>query len=117
MQWRQGVGITLEEFEQAFIAVFGPLRDEEDLTDRMENLHFSSASAADYGEHQLSTADTRLSQLRSLQLPMVTPPVTVVVSTPPPPRPRSYDGPSRVVATALPVLPAFESPEGPEESP
>jgi hypothetical protein len=114
MQWRQGVGITLEEFQQAFFAVFGPQRGEEDLVDRMENLNISSTSAADHGEQQLSTADTHLSQLRSLRLPVETPPATVVVYTPPTPRRRSHDGQSRVIGTTLPTLPSFDSPDGPE---
>lgn len=107
MQWRDGVGITLEEFESVFIAVFGPLRNDEDLIDRIQNLRFSSTEAVDFGEEQLTTADSHLSRLRTFQVPD-TPPVTVAVSTPSPPRFRNH-GVSRVIGSTL-LLPTLESP-------
>ncbi len=98
MRWRDGIGITLEEFESVFVAIFGLLRDDEDLVDRMLNLNFASVTAVNHGEHQLCTADLYLSRLRTIQLPTQTPPTTVVVATPPPPQ-RSSVVRSRVGST------------------
>lgn len=89
MRWRDNVDICLHEFESVFELVFGPLSEDIDVMDRIQNLSLSAETTNAFGNRLKSTAKVNLlyleKQSRSLH-PTETPPPTVSVATPPQPR-------------------------------
>jgi hypothetical protein len=111
MRWREGVGITLEEFESVFVSVFGPFREEGDLIERLENLDISSGDAAKHVAKLITGNQFILSHLKGFH--PQTPPFTVVVYTPPQPT-RSINRGELRFAACFPSL--IETPDESDES-
>ncbi len=123
MRWRDGLGITLEEFESVIVLVCGPFRENEDLIDRLTNLTLSTNIAVDLCPELLIDGETLHRYLKNARpRPMITPPPTIVVATPPPPRSQSTRReprrgtmiPTLVLDESLYLLPLLESSEDEE---
>lgn len=85
--------MTLEDFIEMFMfmIIFGPVNSDSDLVRRMGSLTLSAGLASIFATRQLTTAAEGLSILEQyvaslVQEPTETPPPTINLSTPSPPR-------------------------------